>query len=353
MFGKKLSLKLMLPNWKPLLAASPWPASADLTSEQKLTILRRLYYPVLATPKFDGIRSTTTDQVPGPGEESVPLCRSLLPVPNFYVNKKLAMLPPGLDNEILTYPKQPELFVGRVEPITINTKPHNFNQIQSDIMSHGGEPEFRALVFDCRVTQQPAPWGAQEPYSLRLKYLEELKLPDYCIKVFPVTCNNAEELMEFNEKCLDAGYEGCCFRRPEGPAWKSSSKDGRSTMREQWLVKMKLFEKAEAWIIGAYEEMANNNPMTIGLRGLAERSSHKAGMFGKGTLGGFICKDLETGMVFNVGGGFSAAQRAEYWLDRDKYIDKTFLQYVHQPFGSKDKPRIGIFKAFRSPVDMS
>ena len=346
----------MIDGWKPLLASSPWPAAEDISYEQKLTVLRRLYFPVLATPKFDGIRCTTTDLVPGPGKLSVPLCRSLKQVPNLHVHGKLSELPDGLDGELLTYQRQADLFAGPAEPITIDTKPNNFHLIQSDIMSHHGTPEFRFMVFDCRVVNQPAPWGAQEPYSMRIKYLELLPLPDWCIKVLPQRCENAEQLMEYNERCLANGYEGCCFRRPEGPAWKSSSKDGRSTMREQWLVKMKMFETAEAVIIGAYEEMGNNNPMTLGLKGLAERSSHKANMVGKGTLGGFRVRDPQTGVEFNVGGGFNAQQRYDFWqqwLNHNETLMGKTLTYRHQPHGSKDRPRIGIFVGIRYPEDIS
>ena len=259
-------------------------------------------------------------------------------------------LPPGLDGEILTYDSQANLF-NKQEAIDITTRPREFYGIQSDVMSFDGTPTFRFLVFDCRVLQ-PGPIGLQEIASLRAKYLADLILPDFCIKVTHRMCSTPEELLDYNDHCLAMGYEGCCFRWPQGPAWKMKSKDGRSTLREQYLVKMKLFDKGEAVIIGSYEEMANNNPITLGLKGNAERSSHKANMSGKGTLGGFLVKDVETGNEFGVGGGFTAAQRLDFW-ERQESLVGEILQYVHQPHGRKDAPRIGIFKGFRDRKDMS
>lgn len=338
----------MNPNWKPLLAASPWRIKDNLTGEQKLAVLKTLRYPVLATPKVDGIRCTTTDQVPSPGLWSVPVCRSLKQLPNYYVRTKLAYLMPGLDGELLTYPNL-TLFEAP-EPITVSTKPNPFNTVQSDLMSEQGMPVFRFLVFDYDCMQD------KTAYGFRCEQLEKTILPDFCIKLIPKVCNTAEELMDYQDWCLENNYEGCCFRTPDSPAYKKSSKDGRSSLREQWLVKMKNFDRGEAEIIGAYEEMHNNNPQTLGLKGNAERSSHKANMHGKGTLGGFIVRDLVSKVEFNVGGGFNAVQRYNFWqawLYLPVTLKGRIVQYMYQPHGMKDKPRIGIFCGFRDKRDMS
>ena len=341
----------MTPNFKPLLAASPWRVKDDLEPAAKMAVLMSLRYPVLATPKFDGIRVTTADYVPAPEKLSVPVCRSLLQLPNDYVRGCLALLPPGYDGEVLTY-EEPELFNAQsIVPITIESKPRDFGRIQSDLMSEDGYPVFRFMIFDFFDFAD-----REEPYKRRAEDLALHVLPPYCIKVLPVVCNTAQELWDYSEKCLAMGYEGCCFRTPESPAWKASSKDGRASLKEQWLVKMKLFDRGEAVIIGAYEEMGNNNPITLNEKGLAERSSHKANMTGKGSLGGFRVRDCETGVEFNVGGGFTATQRKNMWdvwtTARNQLEGKT-LTYLHQPHGAKDRPRIGIFKGFRDTRDMS
>jgi DNA ligase-1 len=335
----------MTPAFKPLLAASPWKVKDNLSADQKLAILRKLYFPVGATPKFDGIRLTTADDVPDPGLQSVAVCRSLKKLPNYYTYRKVSELPPGFDGEALTYP-QPDLF-GIPGKITLETRPKRFNDIQSDLMTEVGNPLFRFMVFDNFSMD-----NRMECYEDRVKRLSTLELPDWCILVLPKWCLDAEELFEYNEECLAMGYEGICFRLPSSPAWKISSKDGRSSMREQWLVKMKFFERGEAVILWAYHLMGNNNPVTYNEKGLAERSSHQSGLQCKNMLGGFKVRDLETGVEFNVGGGFDQQQRIDYWNDRANMPGKV-LCYMHQPHGAKDAPRIGTFVGFRSRIDMS
>lgn len=337
----------MTPGFKPLLAASPWQVKAGLTSDQKLEVLRTLRYPVLATPKFDGIRVTTIDEIPSPGKESVPVCRSLKQVPNDHIRGLIATLLPGKDGEVLTYNGHGDLFDTPVRDITLETRPRNFNTIQSDVMSVTGCPLFRYMVFDDCCLRRDL------PYNSRIDILRMDDLPPWCIKVLPVLCKNADDLMDYHEKCFVMGYEGICFRTPDSPPFKISSKDGRASLREQWLVKMKVFDKDEAEIIGVYEEMANHNPQTLGLKGNAERSSHKAGMVGKGALGGFRVRDLKTDREFNVGSGFTRSQREEFWQFRETLIkSKQVIQYVHQPHGAKDVPRIGIFTGFRDRRDL-
>lgn len=337
--------------FRPLLAASPWKILENLTFEEKRERLMRLRYPVWATPKMDGIRCSTTEEVVPPGQYSAPVCRSLKPLPNDYVRGFIATLPPGHDGEILTYPDA-DLFAGNESgPITIETRPDNFDRIQSKIMSISGAPCFRYMVFDYFHPQNRI-----EPYWERMfdgpTCLKNVELPSWCIKVLPTCCNDADELLSANETFLAQGYEGTCFRTAESPAWKITSLDGRSTLAEQWLVKMKLFETSEAEIIDSYEELSNNNPMTLGLKGNAERSSHKANMTGKNALGGFTVRDLKTGVEFNIGIGFTKVQRWDFWRlpNRGRGLIVT---YKHQPFGAKNAPRIAVFVGFRDPRDMS
>ncbi len=332
----------MITSFKPLLAASPWKAKSNPTDEQKYQSLSKLVYPVFATPKFDGIRATTLDNVPRPGQYSVPVCRSLDIIPNDHIRNLMAQLPPGCDGELVTY-DSPDLFTKGMGNEISKAQP--INKVQSSVMTYGGKPEFRFFMFD---------WfhfGQQNVgYVRRCARMSYEPWPSFVITVLPVRCENVEELMAYYAKCLSMGYEGICFRTPDSPPWKMTSKDGRSSLREQWLVKMKHFDKSEAVIIGSYEEMANNNPITYNKKGLAERSSHNDKLFGKNTLGGFIVRG-EDGIEHRVGGGFNSSQRKEFWEKRDEYVGKI-IQYIHQPYGAKDAPRISIFCGFRDARDM-
>jgi DNA ligase-1 len=317
-----------------MLAASQ---PRDYSTERFYEELR---FPVIATPKLDGIRCITHNVgLPEPGGLSVPVCRSLKSVPNDHIRWTIGTLPPGLDGEIMTYDETRDLFHAAT------TRPKSFHGIQSDVMSHAGKPLFKYWVFDAEIFHQnPDHPYSVHPYRERLNDLEFMDLPDFVVKVPSVRCNNVQELCAYESQCVANGYEGICFRTPSSPY-----KHGRSTFSEQWLVKMKRFVTEEAVIIGLEEEMANNNPASLSETGYAERSSHKANMAGKGRMGALVVKNDQG--TFKIGTGFDAAQRAMIWANQADYIGKI-AQFKHQPHGSKDLPRIPVFVGFRDGRDL-
>lgn len=311
-------------EFRPILAASK---PRDYTDQQ---FYDRLVFPVIATPKLDGIRCVTRDIPRPPDYQSEALCRSLKPVPNDWIRYQIGTrCAAGLDGEIMTYDR--DLLTG--------TTMRDFNMIQSDVMTRGGQPHFMYHVFDSCIE-------SGKPYEARLESLMQMmkSLPDFCSFVLYRWIKNLAELLAFEQEMVAAGYEGICFRDPN-----SKYKYGRSTLREGHLIKMKRFVTDEAVIIGSYEAMANNNPTALNELGYAERSSHGANMAGKGVLGGFICKMGE--VEFGVGSGFTADQRKEYWEVRESLVGRT-ITFKHQPHGAKEAPRLPIFVGFRSVEDL-
>lgn len=292
--------------------------------------LSALRFPVLATPKIDGIRCITMDGVSEfPGGMCLPMCRSLKPVPNESIRRALSQLPVGLDGELVTYRR--DLFLGEVTD--------NFHQCQSRIMTREGVPDFRFMVFDTHIS-------SGRDYEERVSLLEVIDLPPFCVRLMPMLCNTIEDLQQYEALSVAAGYEGICFRTPDSPY-----KHGRSTLREQYLVKMKRFQTSEAVIIGMTELMHNNCPSALNALGYAERASHKALMVGKNTMGSILVRRAD-GVEFGVGTGFSETQRAHFWDNRDDYVGKA-LTYKHQPHGAKDAPRIPVFVGIRDHLDTS
>jgi len=225
-------------------------------------------------------------------------------------------------------------------------RPRSFHEIQSDLMCIGGKPNIKYHVFDYNVL-----WNHRTmPYIDRVGLLKAAVLPEFCVKVIPVRCDTIEDLQAYFAKCLADGYEGVCFRTAVSPAYKISSKDGRSTFREQWLIKWKLFHTSEAKIIAVEEEMQNNNAPVIGLKGLQERSSHQGNLVGKNRLGALIVE--MNGVQFKIGSGFTASQRENLWTAQASLIGST-VAFRHQPYGEKEAPRIPIFVGIRSKIDIS
>jgi DNA ligase-1 len=202
-------------------------------------------------------------------------------------------------------------------------------------------PEFTYHVFD--HTQYPS-----DPYVKRVAILSTLSGPllKYVRIVPPRRLDTLEDLEEYEEDCIGAGYEGVIIRTEDSPY-----KYGRSTFKQQWMVKIKRFEDAEATVIGFEEEMHNGNPVQVNLRGHNERSSHQERMTGKGRLGALVCRDAD-GIEFRVGSGFTADQRTTIWKDRESF-QGLLVTYKHQPHGRHERPRIPIFKGFRHKSDIS
>jgi DNA ligase 1 len=308
-----------IPNFKPMLAAT--------------VPIDEIRLPVIATPKIDGIRCCTITGVAGPESLSVPVTRSLKDIPNRYAFKMLSSLPPGLDGELVVMNRD------LLAPPKIGT----FQQTSSAIMSHAGIPDFKFMVFD---------WVANaecytQKYVSRIERLNEQdRLPGFVSIVVHKTIYTHEELINYIAWCEEQGYEGACVRPLNSPY-----KFGRATPKQQWLVKIKKFVDAEAEIYGFEELYSNQNAAEVSALGYQERSTKKEGMIPMDTLGALIVKDLETGVIFNIGTGFTAQQRIEIWADLDGWRG-AIVKYKHQPFGMKDKPRIPVFLGRRSMEDM-
>jgi DNA ligase 1 len=290
----------------------------------KVQALETLRYPVFATPKFDGIRCITHWDIPGPHEQSVPVCRSLKPVPNNHLRRYIALwCDPGFDGEIITHT------LGRQDP---------FNVVQSKVMSELGQFEFTYCIFDCFDIK-----NLQEPYCYRWRKLRDKPMPENCRVVLPVKCDSPEQLAAFNADCLAQGYEGSCFRTEDSPY-----KCGRSTLKEQWLVKYKEFVDEEAVCVGYEELYSNRNVAEINELGYQERSSHQENLVPMNMLGALIVE--RNGRQFKVGTGFTLQQRKAYWELRPS-LRGTLVKYRYQAYGMKDVPRIPVFIDFRDARD--
>lgn len=88
-----------------------------------------------------------------------------------------------------------------------------------------------------------------------------------------------EKLNEVNDGFIKEGYEGTILRSPSG-----LYKYGRSTVKEAYLLKMKIFQDEEFEVVGFIEMNHNRNEATKDALGNTERSSHRENMIPSGTL---------------------------------------------------------------------
>jgi DNA ligase-1 len=154
------------------------------------------------------------------------------------------------------------------------------------------------------------------------------------------------QLLLYEEQALDTGYEGLMIRDPKG-----KYKNGRSTAREGGLLKLKRKETSEAKVVGFAEQMHNANEAKLDNLGYTERSSHQANLVPMGTLGALEVVDIKSNVQFNIGTGFTFADRDEIWKNMGKYLGKL-VSYEYLPVGVKDKPRHPAFLGFRMAEDV-
>ena len=271
-----------------------------------------LHYPVYCTPKLDGIRCLVI--------KGIAYTRNMKLIPNRYISR---MILNGIRIDT-----DGELIVGET-----------FQSTSSAVMSREGEPDFKYLVFDYLSFKK------QDRYIWRTRVLRDQLFPFFVKTLCPVEVTDLPQLLRYEKNCLDMGYEGVIIRND------SRYKQGRSTLKEQGMLKLKRFTDSEAVIIDFVQRLHNINPKKKNELGYSQRSSHKANMVLVDMLGALKVRDLKTHIEFEIGSGFTEAQRKAYWRLQDQLIGKI-VKYKYQSMGVLDRPRFPVFLGFRSPLDI-
>lgn len=284
-------------------------------------------YPVLVSPKVDGVRALIVD--------GVVQSRSGKPIKNKWVQKQFGQHRyNGMDGELVCG-----------SPID----PNVMQKTMSAVNSIEGEPDVKFMVFDkwdYTDTNERAPgygerlWKLQSQvdYNFTWHGGKVLLLPQWLVK-------ERDRLEELESELLAQGYEGIIVRDPESPY-----KHGRSTLAQGWMLKIKRFSDAEAEVIGYDELMKNTAPEERNSLGYIERSTSKQFQIGMDTLGSLRARTPE-GVEFSIGSGFTQFQRKHLWLHREKLIGKL-VKYKHFEQGVVDAPRFPIFIGFRDESDL-
>lgn len=298
--------------------------------------LKKVNFPVLASPKIDGVRSLIVD--------NVAVSRALKPFPNKAIQGNFNAMNGEFD-----------LLDGE-----FTYGPPNVNDVLSKtismVMSEDKIPEFPITYWSFDT------WLQDKEYTERAEIVrgrierlliqqenEFLVTPQIEWKFLESTLiNNSDDLLAYELSYTEQGYEGIMIRDP-----RSIYKMGRSTTKEGALLKVKRFEDAEAVIYGWEEEMENTNEATKDNLGHTKRSSKKEGKVGKGMLGKWLVRGIKEfdGLEFKVA-GFNDRDALEFWNRRDEYVGKI-ITYKYFPSGVKDLPRHPTFKGFRNSIDMS
>jgi DNA ligase 1 len=277
--------------------------------------LDKLKFPLYASPKLDGIRCSIVN--------GAALTRTLKAIPNRTVSEQLSIDGlSGLDGELIVGPPNA----------------HDvYRTTVSGIMSRDGAPEYTYHVFDIHNLEG----GWQTRYDALYDAVSGVGR----IQVLPHTLIfGHDELVDYEQRMLRDGYEGVILRHPDAPY-----KFGRSTMREGYLMKLKRFMDAEAEVIGVIEELHNGNEAQTNELGRTKRSSHKENKTGKGRMGALLVRDLNIGVEFQIGTGFTDADKEWWWSGSRTGL---IVKYKYFPVGVKDLPRHPVYLGLRDSSDL-
>ena len=159
--------------------------------------------------------------------------------------------------------------------------------------------------------------------------------------------NDAEQLLAYEKQFVDAGFEGLMCKSVNG-----RYKEGRSTLKEGILGKLKRFSDSECIVLGFEEKLHNTNEAKVNELGYTERSSSKDGLVGAGTLGALLVKDIKTGVEFSIGSGYNDEQRKEIWENQEQWIGQVVKYKYFAVQSSYSKPRFPIYLGIRDQDDM-
>lgn len=307
----------------PMLAASEIPEPGDIT------------FPTFASIKYDGIRATIH-------EKGRVMSRKMLELPNRAIQNwgyQWRDHLVGLDGEFIFGPPNKATTFNLSTSGCNNAMGGNgFTFYAFDIWNVAFDADDRYSLLCDRIGSMPAELRKQ------IVLVNQMRIGTWCL---------LEQI--YNEK-LDDGYEGLILKNPKG-----RYKNGRSTLKEQTLLKLKMFDTSEARILSVKQKQKNNNEQKRDELGYAKRSSAKAGQELVNAVGGFLVEDIDPKSVhykkkFTVGPGCLTHEELEsLWNEHNGMgglpydsLNGKVLTYKFQrpPKGNMDLPRFPGFKGW-------
>lgn len=273
-------------------------------------------YPVMVSPKLDGIRVLIRD--------GVPVTRTLKTVRSLQVRNALQGIEYALDGEVMAVSG-------------------SFQNSTTAVMKEDADNDWRYFVFD--LVDDTLPF--HDRYRRLVQLFDRGALPDCCVLVEHEHVWDGEQLEDIHKQHISEGHEGTMLRGPQG-----KYKHGRSTINEGILLKLKQFTDDEAVIVGFEELQHNANAAVTNVLGLTERGHSKANKVASGVLGAFVVELLKDRSIqFKIGTGLTEQQRIDYWQQQEELLGKL-VKFKHFDFGVKTAPRHPVFIGFRDKDDL-
>ena len=269
--------------------------------------LEDLCYPVIVTPKYDGIRAIRY-------KDGELLTRRQKQIPNLFIRNRIKTelkdLPGLFDMEIICG--------------------EDYHETESAVMSetHEREHDAVAIIFDYIGVGQ----ALSTPYHERLNTFSALGFKlDHCMISPDKVINNEQDLLSFVQYIELLGMEGVIVRNPNGPY-----KQGRCTVKSQFMLKLVRYETDEAMVVGWEPAMEN----------LDTSCKKRGNLRPKQMVGSLQCVNSRWPKGFSVGSGWSHEVAKSWYNNRDLILGKT-IKFKFKPYGTKDAPRQPVWLGFR------
>lgn len=310
-------------------------------------------FPIIASMKLDGIRCIFHPEL---GMVS----RSLKQIPNIQLQEKFEHLIKYsknnnviLDGELyhhdLTFQQITSLTMTKdfevmdvFKKYKLNKKPNEHRHLFSSYYTfcipcrHGTAKFENPLNFHCFDMLNLN--NISEEFVDRVTNYMSLKEPNV-ISVPQRIIKDLEHLDEYFENALKKGYEGLILR-----SIQSKYKFGRSTVKEQGLLKVKPFETFDAIITDVIERFENTNESFKNELGESTKRNTKEDKLGTGIAAAF--KVDHQGIQQKVTLTGTEDFRKEIWQNKENYIGKV-VEFKGMVVGSKDAIRHPTFLRFR------
>lgn len=281
--------------WHPTLAATI-PEAYDLSA---------LPYPLLASPKLDGVRALV--------QNGKVVSRNGQAFRNRAVQELYGRAEyEGLDGELIVGPP---------------TAKNVFNRTTSAV-ANGGEDAYKEFmlkgvffVFDR--------YAVGRAYMARWASLSRFTKMGKVRLVEQDVMQNSTQILRYEKRLLRAGYEGVMLRRQNAGEYMQK----RSTLRECELVKLKRFDYGTAVIMAVYPLRHNTN---IEKTATGRRSSKRLGVVEDEKLvGSALLVDKERVFEFTVN---IAEDKLRHWKGWPTAIGRA-VRYRYQNVGTGEQPR--------------
>ena len=319
-------------KFKPMLASNE---QVDLDN---------IRYPKYASCKLDGIRVVFHPEL---GMVS----RSLKPIPNKQLNEKFQFLVDKskelnrvFDGELyghsLTFQH-----ISRAVMTKDFTDEKTVKKLKKELPDDVNVFDY-ALVLISKIKFYCFETYSEIPEKFMFKDVIMKSLEDERVVVVKqIIVNHADDVKALFSIALGDGYEGLILRCP-----LSLYKFGRSTLKEEWMLKVKPFEDFDAKIIGVEQatKVDPNAKKKTNELGRSVTSQKKGDRILIEKASAFLV--LYNGLPVKVSLAMPDIEKQRVWKHREDYIGRM-IEYKGMLVGAKDVPRHPVFVRFRDDKD--